>query len=601
MDPGLGRPHGPRPAAQARGRVSVTATPKFRAGGRGTVGVRFYSGGVTLTELIVPPQNYGEVFTRRWVVDTLLDLVGYTADCDLGSKRLLEPSCGSGAFLGPAVQRLLESAAAWGREVGSLRGAVRAYDLQHEHVQSARTLVRELLVDAGCGRDEAASISHLWVRQADFLLEDVEEVEADAVVGNPPYIRYDDLPEDVALAYRQRWLTMRGRGDIYVGFFERSLGMLSPDGRVGFICADRWMRNQYGAGLRELVASKFAVEHVWTMHDVDAFESQVSAYPAITVMSRRPQGEVVVADTTSAFSASSASATVEWSRGARSDLSERGVRAHRLPHWFNGGDELWPTGSPARLALIELLNDKFEPLHDLSGTGTRVSIGVATGADKVYVTKDPEVVEADRLLPLSMRRDLMTGKFEWQGSYLVNPWRPDGGLVDLDDYPKMAAYLSSFPALRDRHVAKKAPASWHRTIDKVNAAIIDRPKLLLQDMKAHIHPVLEGGGFYPHHNLYYIVSDKWDMEVLGGILLSRISQAFIEAYCVRMRGGTLRFQAQYLKKIRVPSPESLSSATADALRTAFRSRDVDAATNAAALAYDIDLTAFDLGSPRTAE
>ena len=55
-------------------------------------------------------QNHGEVFTRRWVVEVLLDLTGYTTDRDLGQVHLLEPSCGSGAFLGPAVKRFIASA-----------------------------------------------------------------------------------------------------------------------------------------------------------------------------------------------------------------------------------------------------------------------------------------------------------------------------------------------------------------------------------------------------------------------------------------------------------------------------------------------------------
>ncbi|MGH3249058.1 MAG: hypothetical protein ACRDOI_23025 [Trebonia sp.] len=271
------------------------------------------------------------------------------------------------------------------------------------------------------------------------------------------------------------------------------------------------------------------------------------------------------------------------------------MTAHRLPHWFDGG-EFWPTGSPARLALIEALNDRFAPLDD-PATGTRVSIGVASGADKVYITKDPNVVEPDRILPLAMRRDLMSGTFRWQGNYLVNPWADDGSLVPLADYPRLAAYLSSHPEIRQRHVAKNAGDSWYRTIDKVHAKLTGRPKLLLQDMKAHIHPVLEPGGHYPHHNLYYVVSDTWDIEVLGGILLSRIAQAFIEAYCVRMRGGTLRFQAQYLKRIRVPQPDEIAPATQDALRTAFRDRDVEAATLAAAVAYGIDPKDYELARP----
>lgn len=547
-----------------------------------------------MTVVLPEPQNYGEVFTRRWVVEVLLDLTGYTLDRDLTALFLVEPSIGSGAFLGPAVERLIASAAARGRELHTLGDAVRGYDVQPEHVERSRELCRGLLIAAGASEAVAADLARMWVRQADFLLDDLGDRRPDVVIGNPPYIRYDDLPADTAAAYRRTWPTMRGRGDIYVGFYERSLMMLKRGGKVGFICADRWMRNQYGAALRELVACGHAVEHIWAMHDVDAFEAQVSAYPAITVLAKSPQRSAVVADTTAEFGEDSAQALAAWSRDASLvEFEALGVKGHRLPRWFSGA-ELWPTGSPARLALIEHLNRRFWPLHDPDITGTKVSIGVATGADKVYITKDPTVAEADRILPLAMRRDLMNGTLEWQGTYLVNPWADDGSLVSLDDYPRMAAYLSSYPELLDRHVAKKAPGTWHRTIDKVHADLTSKPKLLLQDMKAHIHPVLDPGGCYPHHNLYYVVSDTWDMEVLGGLLLSRIAQAFIEAYCVRMRGGTLRFQAQYLKRIRVPEPESLDDSTRDTLRAAFRARDVNAATHAAAEAYGIDLKEYEL-------
>lgn len=537
--------------------------------------------------------TYGAVFTRRWVVDVLLDLTGYTADRDLGDLHLVEPSCGSGAFLGPAVERLIASALSRGRELSSLGDAVRAYDVQARHVEKCRETARGLLVAAGAPGPAAAALAARWVRQADFLLAGIDDRPADVVAGNPPYIRYDDLAPDLAATYRRSWATMRGRGDIYVGFIERSLRMLKPGGKVGFICADRWMRNAYGAALRDLVTRRYAVEHVWTVHDVDAFEAPVSAYPAITVLASRAQSSAVVADTTTAFSAASARALVT-AAGATgfTGFSGPGVTAHRLPRWFGGG-ELWPTGSPARLALIETLNDRFAPLDD-PGTGTKVSIGVASGADKVYVTRDAAIVEPERLLRLATRRDLMSGTFQWQGNYLVNPWADDGSLVRLADYPRLAAYLSRYPQLRERHVARNAGESWYRTIDKVHAKLTGRPKLLLQDMKAHIHPVLEPGGHYPHHNLYYVVSDTWDMEVLGGLLLSRVAQAFIEAYCVRMRGGTLRFQAQYLKRIRVPRPDAIAPAAREALRAAFRNRDAQAATQAAAAAYAISLKDYEL-------
>ena len=533
--------------------------------------------------------NYGEVFTRRWVVDTILDLVGYTADADLGARVLVEPSIGSGAFLLPVVERLVESARAEGRPVESLGAAIRGYDLLSDSVEYSRRAVADFLVSAGVVRATARALATERRRVADFLLVDGIP-QADYVVGNPPYIRLEDIPDEVTQAYRDRWRTMRGRADIYVGFYERSLGLLKDGGKLGFICADRWMRNQYGAALRGFVVNGFAVENVWVMHDVDAFETQVSAYPAITILSTAPQRDVVAADTTSAFDAASAAELSGWVRsGSGLEVLGRGFAAYRMRSWFEG-DDMWPAGPPALIALMEHLNEHYRPLSDTANVG----IGVATGADKTYIVKHAPV-EEDRLLPLSMVGDLRSsGEFQWSGYYLVNPWSDAGSLVTLEQYPKLQAYLEKNSKLRDRHTAKKNPQQWFRTIDKVSAELVGKPKLLIQDMRATINPVLEPGGFYPHHNLYFLTSDIWDLEVLGGVLISRIGQGFIEAYGVRMRGGTLRFQAQYLRKIRLPEPSAVTVEVAGLLREAFRARDVEAATRAAAEAYGIDAVKYDL-------
>jgi adenine-specific DNA-methyltransferase len=80
----------------------------------------------------------------------------------------------------------------------------------------------------------------------------------------------------------------------------------------------------------------------------------------------------------------------------------------------------------------------------------------------------------------------------------------------------------------------------------------------------------------------------WDLRVLGGLLLSRVAQAFIEAYAVKMRGGTLRFQAQYLRRIRVPRLEDIPAKEQRLLIAAFDNRDVAAATSAALRVYGLD-------------
>ncbi|MFY1669238.1 Eco57I restriction-modification methylase domain-containing protein [Plantactinospora sp. WMMB334] len=539
---------------------------------------------------LTPPCDtawHGEVFTRQWVVETILDLVGYTPERDLASLVIVEPACGAGAFLGPIVARLSASCRTHGRPLADAAQAIRAFDLREKNIHASRVLVTNRLLEEGWDAAGVEAVVDSWLAVGDYLLRPHLERAADFVVGNPPYLRIEDVPDSRMAAYRSSCHTMTGRADIYVGFYEVALRALRRGGKLGFICADRWMHNQYGKLLRQLVARHYSMDLVLRMHDVDAFHGQVSAYPAITVISNSAQRAAVVGDTGRGFGERQAEEFRAWVADSDTTTVETSVyRASRLTHWHAGGDS-WPTASPARLAVLNDLEGRLRPLED-PATRTRVGIGVATGADRIFVTNDPETVEQDRLLPLAMVRDTASGKMTWGGSYLVNPWSPDGDLVDLADHPRLAAYLRRHQeVLRRRYIATRQPERWYKTIDKVDHRLCGRPKLLFPDMKQTIHPVLDSTGLYPHHNLYYIVSDDWDLRVLGGILLSRVAQAFVEAYAVRMRGGTLRFQAQYLRRIRVPSPSDIASDDRAVLADAFDRRDVATATQATLRAYGL--------------
>lgn len=77
---------------------------------------------------------------------------------------------------------------------------------------------------------------------------------------------------------------MRGWADIYVAFYQAALLQLKPGGVCAYICADRWMLNDYGSALREFITTEgYNVRHVIEAHDVPAFETEVSAYPAVTI------------------------------------------------------------------------------------------------------------------------------------------------------------------------------------------------------------------------------------------------------------------------------------------------------------------------------
>lgn len=535
-----------------------------------------------------PDGNHGEVFTRLWVVELILDLAGYDATLDLGSRRLVEPACGGGAFLRCVAQRLIRSCVIHRRPISDVTDCVLAFDLQLKNVHAAQAAVVDEFMTAGLTVDEARAIAEAWVQHEDFLLSAHTIESVDFVVGNPPYIRPEDVTPDRMAAYRQTCPTMTGRADVYVGFFEVGLSLLRDGGTLGFICADRWMRNAYGRKLRDLISTSYSVRASLEMHDVDAFAERVSAYPAVTMLEKSKQGPVLVTKATSSFGPAEARDLVEWYRANPDADAEiefpSGTQTAQLDGWFSVGSP-WPTGSPERLAVLRDLEARFQPLE--MGT-TRVGIGVATGADSVFITSDDSIVEKERLLPLALTRDTVSGEFSWSGHYLVNPWGPDGRLIKLGPYPRLAKYYERhLDQLAKRHVAGKRPDHWYRTIDPVHADLTSKPKLLLPDMKMTAHPVLDPGGYYPHHNLYYVISEDWDLEVLGGLLLSRVAQLFIESYAVRMRGGTLRFQAQYLRRIRVPDPASISDDVADGLRDAFRRRDVESATHQAMTAYNL--------------
>lgn len=529
--------------------------------------------------------DHGEVFTRRWVVDLILDLVGYTPDRDLANSVAIEPSCGSGAFVVPMVERLLASIESRGQEVAESHSAIQATDLLPRNVVACREKVLRVLEASNISAHVRESLVASWLGCDDFLLNPAEVGSADFVVGNPPYLRLEAVPDVLSDAYRQACTTMSGRADVYVGFYEHGLRALQEGGSLGFICADRWMRNSYGARLRALVSSAWSVDVVMPMTGIDAFEDEVDAYPAITIISRQPQitGPLIVETEPSFDSLQAPKVVAAASAPPGTRLQEDGFRSAHLKSWFVGMAG-WPSGSPERLDVLAELESALPSLED-EATGTRVGIGVASGADKVFIVDKDHGVEPERLMPLASPRDISGGRVAWRGKMLVNPWDTNG-LVALEDWPGFAAYLGGHrEQLEKRHTARRG--NWHKTIDRVSPALLPQAKLYLPDFKEHLFPVRDDGETYPHHNLYWITSESWDLRVLGGLLMSDIANMFIEAYSVRMRGGFLRFQAQYLRKIRVPALGAISAADELALATAFEERDRVAASKIALRVYNV--------------
>ncbi len=491
-------------------------------------------------------KSRGAVFTRPEVVDFILDLAGYTKEKPIHKKRLLEPSFGAGDFLLPIIRRLLSS---WRDSQGTLddlSNAIYAVELHYETFQKAHRSVVAILKEEGFSTQIATEVVNRWLFQGDFLLAPLEG-EFDFVIGNPPYVRQEMIPDPLLAEYRNRYQTIYDRADLYIPFIERSLFHLAPVGHLGFICADRWMKNRYGGPLRNFVAEQFHLKIYVDMAGLSAFHSEVSAYPAIIIISRESPSSTRVAYCPDISTATLT--TLAQAMNAQS-LSKASENVRELDQVMNGA-EPWLLDSSDRMALIRRLEQQFPKLEEV---GCKVGIGVATGADKVYIGDYETLdVESDRKLPLVMTKDIGSGDVKWHGQGVINPFLESGNLINLRDYPRLSRYLNARrEVIAGRHCARKNPANWYRTIDRIIPSLTSKPKLLIPDIKGKVHIVFEEGNFYPHHNLYYITSDLWDLRALQAVMLSVLTRLFVATYSTKMRGGFLRFQAQYLRRIRIP-------------------------------------------------
>jgi len=528
----------------------------------------------------------GAIFTRREVVDFILDLTGYTSDRPLYKFRLLEPSFGNGDFLLPAIERLLCAwkAATGGNEcaVSALGESIRAVELHSATFAKTREKMVVLLANHGLSGAAADSLLKQWLIQGDFLLASLPGA-FDFVIGNPPYVRQEMIPDALIAEYRARYTTVYDRADLYIPFIERSLTCLTEGGQLGFICADRWMKNRYGGPLRQLVAENFHLKIYVDMVNTDAFHDDVIAYPAITIIERGKPGPTLIAHRPEI----NALAFSQLSEQLRSLTGPQEGGAVRELEGVVAGSEPWILESSDQLDLMRRLEASFPLIEE---AGCKVGIGVATGADKVFIGPfDALDVEPDRKLPLVMTRDILNGVVEWRGLGVLNPFLDDGGLVDLKEFPKLEKYLERHKEqIVGRHVAQKAPANWYRTIDRIYPSLARTPKLVIPDIKGEAQVVYEEGRLYPHHNLYFITSEEWDLKALQAVLLSGIARLFVSIYSTKMRGGYFRFQAQYLRRIRLPRWNDVSLAVRQELVHAAERHDVAACNRAVFAAYGLN-------------
>ncbi len=490
----------------------------------------------------------GSIYTKREVVEFMLDKVGYIETKDLSKIKILEPSSGNGAFVIEITRRLFESSKLFGFDLLKALENLFFVEIDHLKIKEIKSHISSLFGFS------AKEIEYIHFFNEDFLiLEDLPEF--DLVIGNPPYVRWDNIIPENRQVYKKRFSSFSGRSDIYIPFFEKSLLQLAPEGILSFICSNRWYKSSYGKKLRKIISQNFQVNSVIDMEKAQPFQENVTAYPSIiNIQNKLPNSSLT-------------------NYGCIDRIAELGKEEVKFSHKYQityNSDSRWFVDYD-----IAIENRKY--YAKITALGFEIGIGIATGKDSVFISDDFHgKIEEELLVPLLKNTHLKGDVFMDSSLMVIDCMDEKGKLIDLNNYPLAKKYFSDHKeTLQKRHIAKKHPSNWYRTIDKIKKDLIAKPKILLPDISGNKQIFIDFGNYYPHHNLYYITAkNDLSLEALAGILMSDFVRSQLLLLSSQMNGGYPRWQSQNLKSLLIPNVTKLKKDWISNMVTAYNSNDL---------------------------
>ena len=490
-------------------------------------------------------KKHGLVLTKPCVVEKMLELVNFDKNMDLRDIKIVEPAAGDGAFAIPIINTLYESSRVHKFNFESSLQNLKFFEIDDQMYDRLLINVKSRLAQLDCNPPKG------MIEKDDFLTSQLNKV--DIIIGNPPYVRHENIPTEKKDFYRKEFGTFTHRSDLYIAFFEKSLNCLKPNGQLSFICSNRWLKNQYGERLRNYIHHRYCLLEVLDLEKSSPFEEEVIAYPAIVNIQNSPDDKKP-----KYFKIDDIESLKSFSRE-------------------NSADRILNTNNSNWFQVVEYGKSHHKFLSSIESQGFKIGIGVATGCDMVFIRKDfHDIVENELILPILTSRDVRNNNFSWGGNYILNPFDQSGNLIDLEKYPKALSYLNAHSEiLRKRHVAKKSKEKWFKTIDKINYQLTFESKIILPDISGNDHIFIDEGNYYPHHNLYYIKGgSKNDLTILASILMSDFARDQLTEFGNKMNGGYPRWQSQNLRKLRLPLIKAIPELTRIELINAYVNSDI---------------------------
>ncbi|HEX3553630.1 MAG TPA: N-6 DNA methylase [Thermoanaerobaculia bacterium] len=303
-------------------------------------------------------------------------------------QSVLDPSCGDGVFLETAARRL-RGLGAGPEQAASLLHAV---DLNPDAVRVTRN---RLISELGRPFGNARVASFFSLPPPGALFGPPEGV--DVVVGNPPYIRYQDFAGGARLEALERaadaGVQLTRLASSWAHFVVHAVEFLRPGGRLALILPAELIHTSYAAPLRQHLRRSFAEVHVVSFRR--------SVFPGV-------QAEVVLLLTAGKERGPARLALTEVETG--SDLADLAAVLAGAEVFAPGEEpEKWLPGYAAHPGAVSLdrLQDRglLEPLGQIG----KASIGFVSGANEYFVLT-PEESALWRLPESSLRPALIRAR-----------------------------------------------------------------------------------------------------------------------------------------------------------------------------------------------
>ncbi len=389
----------------------------------------------------------------------------------------------------------------------------------------------------------------------------------DAVIGNPPYVRMELFKEQkphLKVAFPD---VHQERADLYCYFFQLSAQLLKPGGRYGIIVSNKWLRAQYGQPSRAFLKAHFQLDRLLDFGELPVFED-ATTYPMI-LLARRADDET--AD------------ELRFTRIPRLPASDSGLETleaahgHRVPAG-QLSDEGWLLLDEIKGSASATRKQRGISLREYLGE-TPICWGIKTGLNDAFwldqtqrdalVAKNPEA--AHLLKPLAIGDEVRRWSLRQDDPrFLI--FTPKNRYTESefqDRFPAVARYLGPFRSFvkQDKTIGldhRATQQSWFELQQGQEGyeKFWNQPKIVWPILSKTSRWCLDVENFYINDKCFAIPQQD---HFLLGILNSKSYWGYVSEIASGLRGGTLELKANTVEKLFIPQPSQKVAQLAERL------------------------------------